>query len=1166
MDSGEKWYIPKMSISTMEKLRSGVFDPIRRLCDSQQFQFLIILQNSTCPNQRYWASSQQLNHFLGNWIAEVATRIEAEEDTKVFHEDWDEYHSPLSNIRIPEGPPSPSQVVDGEEELLGTWIADIADHLTINGLTNTEDTTSHDIGLPNASSTLSPSFPIQDSINKKRLKSNSDDEVAKDHVGIGGKRHKPNELDGSSGAEGGGSDDRGSSDSASEVVKDTNDCVLMMPDGEEVEEDEEIDDALEMVSENWTMRQLNEPPKLITCPVQRLDEFDMIPHVGGAFQHLRDSVWDEARPLRKDDPTMQYLDDDLDTDAHSSSTGIPHCQSDLAPVVWKSHLFDRPLRPSLVKSLLEDKVFFSHRINRYHVSDAEYAKTCLKILRKRNPYCIFRPKNLCRFLKEKDMFQAEFVCLYHTCQLEAYLCITCGDNMVSIEFFENKDVKKRHANTAVRDTSENPFITFTPHKNQDHSLTTEPITVLKKNNLQGVLAPNQLKDGFVSKLVLDENLKKQVIPSPEYLGLLKPLLARLNPFCHFEKVVTPCTPLANKNKKKLTFQKFSVQLACSENNCNNFVTVKVSNPSGNVELKFSKRGRPGPTAASILAEDLEECITLDHRGKVLLAEDSLIVEPNVQNEKSNDKVLLQCNEERGSEDSSTDRLNVPLPGSRTDILEDSTYFLKIPSPIMHDEKIPKSVLKEVFLDKLTVGKTPEGRVREQNTYPSHLSDSSYIPIIRPIVNKYNPNCSLRSANTKCLTKSRAVKCVFQCKRKDCDFLADCRVHRDTGEVLIYMRNRLALTCNPYAQGFCYIRHEKDVSWHYFRKPEREKLYQLPPAALKQMFGQGSRVGKEIRYEARKWHRRQAEIRLHCHEDQGALDREPVKPSDEERTTNELASPGITQDSARSKTGDLKGQAESTEPASHDHDIPRESDIAVSENADLEDGADRNSLVTNSGPTSSELDAVNQPPILAPPETFTIPRTVRHHTIPSPSLRYFTELMDPGSAEEAQEDNSPVPTPEILDEPSTIEGSPAYIGLLHHLLGEANPYCQWQPEVQAFYDASSKQYKALFYCVHDSCDVMAWCHVHSVSGSVLLRFWNQGDDGGSEASIVLDSDEEDEGVEEKSVVVNHPRLKPTKKPPVHFQRTSARETSATEKTAVVAQKPLPLKTYSRLPTT
>ena len=105
-----------------------------------------------------------------------------------------------------------------------------------------------------------------------------------------------------------------------------------------------------------------------------------------------------------------------------------------------------------------------------------------------------------------------------------------------------------------------------------------------------------------------------------------------------------------------------------------------------IVLRFATNVSNLPTPSILGCEDL---LTLNHTGKVLH-------DPTV--DPSDGKSRLRC--DGGNDDSSIE--NSKVPPASNDVPEDSTYCLKIPSPIMHDEIIPKSVLQKFFLDQLVM--------------------------------------------------------------------------------------------------------------------------------------------------------------------------------------------------------------------------------------------------------------------------------------------------------------------------------------------------------------------------------------------------------------------------------------------------------------------------------
>ena len=129
-------------------------------------------------------------------------------------------------------------------------------------------------------------------------------------------------------------------------------------------------------------------------------------------------------PMQEDNPDIRYLGDDF---IQGPSTPCSSAPTQLLPVIWKSHQFEQPLRPSIVKRLFKDKVIFrslslslslslshfpyllslslctsllsfSPTWWRYHVSDHEYSELLLNIIKLKNPYCVMWPSHLCKYV------------------------------------------------------------------------------------------------------------------------------------------------------------------------------------------------------------------------------------------------------------------------------------------------------------------------------------------------------------------------------------------------------------------------------------------------------------------------------------------------------------------------------------------------------------------------------------------------------------------------------------------------------------------------------------------------------------------------------------------------------------------------------------------------
>ena len=68
------------SAVSVDVVRLCIMDPIRRLCESHQFHFLVVLQSISQPQQRFWTASKQLGNVLGAWVTESATYVEGLHD------------------------------------------------------------------------------------------------------------------------------------------------------------------------------------------------------------------------------------------------------------------------------------------------------------------------------------------------------------------------------------------------------------------------------------------------------------------------------------------------------------------------------------------------------------------------------------------------------------------------------------------------------------------------------------------------------------------------------------------------------------------------------------------------------------------------------------------------------------------------------------------------------------------------------------------------------------------------------------------------------------------------------------------------------------------------------------------------------------------------------
>ena len=63
------------SLIPPDSLKTDILAPFKRLCESHQLQFFVVLQSSLQPKNRFWTSSNQLHNLCGNLIFEFATYV-----------------------------------------------------------------------------------------------------------------------------------------------------------------------------------------------------------------------------------------------------------------------------------------------------------------------------------------------------------------------------------------------------------------------------------------------------------------------------------------------------------------------------------------------------------------------------------------------------------------------------------------------------------------------------------------------------------------------------------------------------------------------------------------------------------------------------------------------------------------------------------------------------------------------------------------------------------------------------------------------------------------------------------------------------------------------------------------------------------------------------------
>lgn len=116
-----------MLSSCDSSIKMGVFDTIRRLCESHELQFFVVVQKTAQPKSRFWSSSDLLNNLCGNLIHEFATYVDTscdkvprqqcdvKEEFSWMEEIDDEKDNEEEDRKLSKRPESP-EVIDIDED------------------------------------------------------------------------------------------------------------------------------------------------------------------------------------------------------------------------------------------------------------------------------------------------------------------------------------------------------------------------------------------------------------------------------------------------------------------------------------------------------------------------------------------------------------------------------------------------------------------------------------------------------------------------------------------------------------------------------------------------------------------------------------------------------------------------------------------------------------------------------------------------------------------------------------------------------------------------------------------------------------------------------------------------------------------------------------------
>ena len=194
--------------------------------------------------------------------------------------------------------------------------------------------------------------------------------------------------------------------------------------------------------------------------------------------------------------------------------------------------------------------------------------------------------------------------------------------------------------------------------------------------------------------------------------------------------------------------------------------MRVSNPSGNVSLKFSSRQKMSAhdddaddAAADAEAAGAENVVTLNHSGKLMeIADDEF--QKKVQSKRKITSGFSQISQSdyQHFESGTFNNFDRDLVGRHQISFPDADYYLRLPANLVHHLRLPPDILKEHFIVKAGLG--PVCKIRGLRSMP----DSTYIGILRPVIAQHNPNCIITSKGSRILSKTRIVKAYFACSR------------------------------------------------------------------------------------------------------------------------------------------------------------------------------------------------------------------------------------------------------------------------------------------------------------------------------------------------------------------------------------------------------------------
>ena len=365
-----------------EMVKTDVLNPFKRLCETRQLQFFVVLQSAQHPKQRFWTSSNELYNLCGNLIFEFATYVDTLSDVSPDSSNKNATSTaPFSAVYELQ---SKSECVEFTSPPLDESNQRISRHDS-NG-----NESFREVSFLSSQPLVLGANDSNKSIAEDSFLKLEVDEFDQSSVPIIPEATRVNDED----------------------HEPTFACNGEIPDN-----GNEIDENVLLPEEGFDGELTHDAMEDGYLEENDSEDCAIVgePHPVVASNPSETDTQSSPLPLglpskSEDHPNISYLDDDLilqtspSANQQTSSSEQPASNVDVddpfrnetSPTVWRSHEFERPLRPSTVQRLFSDKLIYSKESLCYRVSDLEYSSILIAIMKTCNPYCAFTPMRLCR--------------------------------------------------------------------------------------------------------------------------------------------------------------------------------------------------------------------------------------------------------------------------------------------------------------------------------------------------------------------------------------------------------------------------------------------------------------------------------------------------------------------------------------------------------------------------------------------------------------------------------------------------------------------------------------------------------------------------------------------------------------------------------------------------